>query len=554
MTELRFASAYEHAAEQAMSDEHVVGALPDDASHTLLDWQLARLREAASESSTEEEFEEWAQAIRVEARSVADAAAEAGDDSAALSARLGQAQPAPPPERPADASGAAPTPVSAESPIPPAAEPAALARGLLDAPTAPRRRRRSRSRQSRGEHDAVAQAAAAVATEAAIRGGGAVRRRPWLGVLLAVLLIAVAIVVLVVILKGREADQPTSQAPPLPGGGWYEAMFTTPQRTGTPAAGSPGRLDQRLVQLLNGAERSIEVAAYDFGLDNVADALIAARKRGVTVRVVSDSDNRENPALKKLTAAGIPVVLDERRALMHHKFAVIDGRTVMTGSWNFAERDTFRHDNNSVVWNSPELAQNFTTEFNKMFDTRRFGPTKPKGVPNPVVEQDGARVETYFASEQQVDPVILSRLRGARSSIAFLAFSFTLDDLGDALQERRGGGVGVWGVIESTGSDTAFSEFGRLRTLQPARPAPPFPGCKQGPAVLQDGNPFLLHHKVFVIDQRTVIFGSFNFTANAAEDNDEALLVVDDPALAARFLAEFCRVYNIAVDRGAAGR
>jgi phosphatidylserine/phosphatidylglycerophosphate/cardiolipin synthase-like enzyme len=52
-----------------------------------------------------------------------------------------------------------------------------------------------------------------------------------------------------------------------------------------------------------------------------------------------------------------------------------------------------------------------------------------------------------------------------------------------------------------------------------------------------------------VIDERTVLFGSFNYTSNAADDNDEALLIVDDPALARQFLDEFCRVYNVAVDR-----
>ncbi|MFN8558328.1 MAG: phospholipase D-like domain-containing protein [Dehalococcoidia bacterium] len=60
-----------------------------------------------------------------------------------------------------------------------------------------------------------------------------------------------------------------------------------------------------------------------------------------------------------------------------------------------------------------------------------------------------------------------------------------------------------------------------------------------------------MHHKVIVIDARTVIFGSFNFSQNAARDNDENLLIVDDPAVARRFLEEFCRVYNLAADKAA---
>jgi len=63
-----------------------------------------------------------------------------------------------------------------------------------------------------------------------------------------------------------------------------------------------------------------------------------------------------------------------------------------------------------------------------------------------------------------------------------------------------------------------------------------------GLEVIQDGNPYLMHHKVFVVDGQTVILGSFNFSQNAETENDENLLIVDDPALAQAFTAEFERV------------
>jgi phosphatidylserine/phosphatidylglycerophosphate/cardiolipin synthase-like enzyme len=373
-------------------------------------------------------------------------------------------------------------------------------------------------------------------------------------ILLVILVVALFIgaALVGILLRNRTEEQASIPAPSPTG--WYEVRFTTPQRTGTPPSGSSGRLDERLVQVIDGARETIDVAAYDFGLNNVADALIRAHERGVEVRVVTDTDNLENEPLQRVIEAGVPVVDDKRRALMHHKFAVTDGRTLVTGAWNFAERDTYRHNNNTVIFDSPALARNFTSEFEKMFTGRTFGPTKPEGVPNPAIEQSGTRVETRFASEQEVVPEILDRLESAKSSIAFMAFSFTLDDIGQALLERSKNGVQVWGVIESTGSETQFSEFNQLKGLTPHSERPPFPGCDAGQPVLQDGNPFLMHHKVFVIDERTVIFGSFNFTANAANDNDEALLIVDDPEMARQYLAEFCRVYNVAVERQKAGR
>src|SRR5688572_365951 len=136
---------------------------------------------------------------------------------------------------------------------------------------------------------------------------------------------AVAVLVVIVIALARRDRAPDAAQPPTPAGVGYEVLFTTPQRSGTPTPGSPGRLDERLVRRIDGASRTVDLAGYDIGLTNVADALIRAKERGLRVRAVTDSDNLGNPAVQRLLAAGIPVVDDKRMALMHHKFVVIDG-------------------------------------------------------------------------------------------------------------------------------------------------------------------------------------------------------------------------------------
>ena len=64
--------------------------------------------------------------------------------------------------------------------------------------------------------------------------------------------------------------------------------------------------------------------------------------------------------------------------------------------------------------------------------------------------------------------------------------------------------------------------------------------------VYQDGNPYVMHHKVFVLDGKTTIFGSFNFSDGADRDNDENALIVDDPGFAARYLEEVDRMLALA--------
>jgi len=165
-----------------------------------------------------------------------------------------------------------------------------------------------------------------------------------------------------------------------------------------------------------------------------------------------------------------------------------------------------------------------------MFVDKKFGPQRKPGGTTLKLTIGGMPVENYFAPEDKVAEKIIARLKQAARTIDFMAFSFTDDRIGSALLERAQGGVTVRGVFETTGSETQSSEFPKMK--------------KAGLDVWQDGNPYLMHHKVFIIDGKTAIFGSFNFSQSAEEENDENLLIVDDPSLAAQFEAEFARVYE----------
>ena len=61
--------------------------------------------------------------------------------------------------------------------------------------------------------------------------------------------------------------------------------------------------------------------------------------------------------------------------------------------------------------------------------------------------------------------------------------------------------------------------------------------------VRQDGNPYVMHHKVFIFDEATVAMGSFNFSSRAANDNDENMLIIHNPDIARAYLEEFSRLW-----------
>ncbi|MBI2863083.1 MAG: phospholipase [Chloroflexi bacterium] len=315
-------------------------------------------------------------------------------------------------------------------------------------------------------------------------------------------------------------------------GRWYQVYFTSP-RYPDKAADHKGGMDEQLTSFIRTATSSVDMAIYQLDLENVTAALVDVRKRGATVRVVTDidilDDPKENPSFKRLQAAGITVVGGNQNAIMHDKYVVVDGEAVWTGSWNFTENDTYRYNNNAISIGSVDLARNYAANFEKMWRDNQFGPRRRAGGTTAALTIGGASVRNYFAPEDKVADKIVARLKKAEKTIDFMAFSFTDDQMGDELVARAKAGVKVRGVFENTGSETRYSEYGKLKA--------------ERVDVLQDGNPYLMHHKVFIIDEQTVVFGSFNFSGNADESNDENLLIVDDSSLAHQFTAEFERVY-----------
>ncbi len=292
-----------------------------------------------------------------------------------------------------------------------------------------------------------------------------------------------------------------------------------------PAASlDPWGIDKRIVQLIRDAQHSIDCAFYELQLAAVSDALVERHRAGVTVRIVSDSHYESRPAVQACIRAGIPIVFDQRSAFMHNKFCVVDGIHVWSGSTNITENCMYRNNNNAVWVVSPELAANFTTEFKEMFLDRKFGPRSPRNTPHPVLMVDGIVIENYFAPEDGVRREIISEIEDARQRIDFMVFAFTCRDIAQALTARMAAGVKVRGLIEARNAGSRHSQH---RFLE-----------QHGAEIHLDKNPFNMHHKVMILDRKTVITGSYNFSKNADTQNDENVVIIHDPGVAEIYLGE----------------
>lgn len=326
------------------------------------------------------------------------------------------------------------------------------------------------------------------------------------------------------------APQPAAAAGEAP---LISVYFSDPQ---SPHAQSVrGGPDAHLAAAIAAARVSVDMAIYDLDLWSVRDALLDAHQRGVLVRLVVESDNlRRRTELQELQAAGIAVVDDRDQDFMHNKFTIIDRQEVWTGSMNYNVSGAYFNRNNLLRIVSPELAKNYLAEFEEMFLGFDFGDLSPANTPYPQWYFGEMRVETYFAPEDGVLRRLVALVNAAEESLYFMAFSFTSDDLAAAVHTAAQRGVQIYGVMdEEQGLNNTGGEYHGF--------------IEAGLDVRLDGERGAMHHKVLIIDESIVVTGSYNFSNSAERRNDENVLVIENPLLAAEYLGEFERVWELAL-------
>ena len=143
-----------------------------------------------------------------------------------------------------------------------------------------------------------------------------------------------------------------------------EVLFVSPSVDGV--------IESRIIELLDKAEDSIYIAMYSFTDDQLGQAVVDAYGRGVDVKVLlddgqdSEAGSREWPKLKE---AGVPVKVEHETGLLHHKFAVIDERLVITGSYNWSNNADDDNFENVVVISCEQIAEVYVKEFEEIWNT-----------------------------------------------------------------------------------------------------------------------------------------------------------------------------------------
>jgi phosphatidylserine/phosphatidylglycerophosphate/cardiolipin synthase-like enzyme len=126
-----------------------------------------------------------------------------------------------------------------------------------------------------------------------------------------------------------------------------------------------GGCTEAVVEEIDAARTSILVQAYSFTSAPIAKALVDAHKRGVDVQVILDKSQRTEKysSADFVQHADIPTFIDAQHAIAHNKIMIIDGRTVVTGSFNFTNAAEEHNAENLLVIRSPEMAEKYAANW-----------------------------------------------------------------------------------------------------------------------------------------------------------------------------------------------
>lgn len=215
---------------------------------------------------------------------------------------------------------------------------------------------------------------------------------------------------------------------------------------------------------------------------------------------------------------------------MHNKFAVLDQKVVWTGSWNYTDGATYKNNENAIAIESPDIAAVYTVKFNAMF--AQFNHTTSARSDNSMHKVLSHGAQVYFAPEDKVADILKSMVSHAKTSIKFMAFVITFNELKHALMDRSKNGIEVRGILEKQLNRSFLSDSVSNWLVQNGNLDVRF-----------DGNPRFLHHNCIIIDDELVITGSLNFSRNSMERNDENLIIIPDKTLAMKYKAEFQRLW-----------
>ncbi len=290
----------------------------------------------------------------------------------------------------------------------------------------------------------------------------------------------------------------------------------------------------RVVQLLDDAMVTVDIAQYTFSRRSIEEAIIRAKDRGVTVRLAMDSgQDRSGSLSRRLQDAGVDVrfitgkaVTPDRSGILHTKYVIVDETTLLTGSNNWSSTGTsINNENTMVIRAQPgdEILEGFACHFEAIWGAK----------PDEANACSGENV--FFTPGSAARLMIRDSIRAAETSIDVLMHHLTFDDLAKELAKAQESGVSVRVIVNEADQDEVSGKsFKRLLDAG---------GQIHFKRVNEDAFQFM-HNKLAIIDGKLLINGSGNWSGSAFFSNYENFVRYYEPQVVRQFEDLFDRLWS----------
>ncbi len=135
---------------------------------------------------------------------------------------------------------------------------------------------------------------------------------------------------------------------------------------------SPGDdCENAIVSVLRNASNSVKICVFTISENVISEEIIAAHKRGVSVKIITDNDklNDLGSDIRWLANQNISVRIDNSSSHMHHKFCVVDKKVLLTGSYNWTKSAADRNQENLLVTEDVKMVSAYLSEYEKLWDS-----------------------------------------------------------------------------------------------------------------------------------------------------------------------------------------
>lgn len=324
----------------------------------------------------------------------------------------------------------------------------------------------------------------------------------------------------------------------------YESLFTNPHCDVCTNADKDHLLANsammnRIVELIDGATERVEVAQFTFSRQAVEDAILRAHERGLDVRVAMNYQQAQgdNPSTR-LRDAGVPVTFVEGKdngryvGLQHAKFVIVDDTTIAMGSNNFSSTGFSINNENTLVLASradDPIVEAFNCYFDKMVD-------------NALEEAAScSSPDARFTPSTHPWKMLRDEMRASQNSIDVLMHHLVFGDAVKELAKAAERGVRVRVLVNAADRDeTEGSNWDRLREAGGEI------RYKQTNGDLYQ----IMHHKLAIIDGKTLLNGSGNWSGSAFFNNWEFYVRLRDPNVIADYGGMFARLWSWSLTAG----